>query len=228
MSSSGIFRRVDHVRTDVSDERSDSIIGVTRISELWTTLTVTSNRRTLPKILLSPWWRRRYVPSKRQFLHGTHGVTSQKTAFFIISAVKTSSALLVPLQFLSPIKRKETRVTYDELHCFGKKIFYVLNIFEMNISLLIEHAQMICLSSSIRWTQNLSSQGNHSYNFGWAVEGFTSTGKHQKSSSLGAFQISRFSIVTANRTKNHFVITVRNGFRAAKLSVPLIHNRSTL
>jgi hypothetical protein len=35
------------VRTDVSEERSASIIRVTRISELGTTLAVTSNRRTL-------------------------------------------------------------------------------------------------------------------------------------------------------------------------------------
>jgi hypothetical protein len=35
------------VRTDVSDEFSDTIIRVTRISELETTLAVTSNRRTL-------------------------------------------------------------------------------------------------------------------------------------------------------------------------------------
>jgi hypothetical protein len=35
------------VRTDISEERSASIIRVTRISELGTTLSVTSNRRTL-------------------------------------------------------------------------------------------------------------------------------------------------------------------------------------
>jgi hypothetical protein len=37
------------VRTDVSEELSTSIIGVTRISELGTTLAVTSNERTLQR-----------------------------------------------------------------------------------------------------------------------------------------------------------------------------------
>jgi hypothetical protein len=40
---------------------------------------------------LSPWWRRRQVPPKRRFLQELHGVTSQKTQFFIVTAVKTSN-----------------------------------------------------------------------------------------------------------------------------------------
>jgi hypothetical protein len=47
MSSSAMLRRVALVRTDVSEKLSASIIKVTRIGELGTTLTVTSNRRTL-------------------------------------------------------------------------------------------------------------------------------------------------------------------------------------
>jgi hypothetical protein len=42
-----MLRRVTLVRTDVSEELSASIIRVTIIDELWKTLTVTSNRRTL-------------------------------------------------------------------------------------------------------------------------------------------------------------------------------------
>jgi hypothetical protein len=46
MSPSGMLRRVALVRTDVSEELSDSFIRVTRIGELGTTLAVTSNRLT--------------------------------------------------------------------------------------------------------------------------------------------------------------------------------------
>jgi hypothetical protein len=45
MVSSGMLRRVAHVRTDVSEELSASI-RVTRIGELGTMLALTSNRRT--------------------------------------------------------------------------------------------------------------------------------------------------------------------------------------
>jgi hypothetical protein len=47
MASSGMLRRVALVRTDVMEELSASFIRVTRISELGTTLAVTSNRRRL-------------------------------------------------------------------------------------------------------------------------------------------------------------------------------------
>jgi hypothetical protein len=42
-----MLRRVAIVRTDVLEERSASIIRVTRIGQAETSLTVTSNRRTL-------------------------------------------------------------------------------------------------------------------------------------------------------------------------------------
>jgi hypothetical protein len=47
MVSSGMLRRVNLVRTDVSGELSASLIRVTRIGELGTTLAVISSRRTL-------------------------------------------------------------------------------------------------------------------------------------------------------------------------------------
>jgi hypothetical protein len=47
MASSGMLRRVALVRTDISEELSAFFIRVTRICELGTALTVTSNRRTL-------------------------------------------------------------------------------------------------------------------------------------------------------------------------------------
>jgi hypothetical protein len=47
MPSSVMLRLVALVKTDTSEERSASIIRVTRIGELGTKLSVTSNRRTL-------------------------------------------------------------------------------------------------------------------------------------------------------------------------------------
>jgi hypothetical protein len=37
--------------------------------------------------------RRRYVPMKRRFLHEPHGVSSQMTPFFIVTAVKASNLI---------------------------------------------------------------------------------------------------------------------------------------
>jgi hypothetical protein len=45
MVYSGMLRHVDLVRTDVSEEISNSFIRVTRIDELGTTLALNSNRR---------------------------------------------------------------------------------------------------------------------------------------------------------------------------------------
>jgi hypothetical protein len=78
MLSSGMLRHVALVGTDVSEEHSTSIIRVTSIGELGTTLAVTSNRRTLRRNTV-----RRYVSPKRRFLQEPHGVTPQKTAFFV-------------------------------------------------------------------------------------------------------------------------------------------------
>jgi hypothetical protein len=63
-----MLRRVALVRTDVSDELSAYFIRVTRIGDLGTTLA-----------------------PKRRFLQEPHCVTSQKTTFFIVTAVKTSN-----------------------------------------------------------------------------------------------------------------------------------------
>jgi hypothetical protein len=74
MVSSGLLRRVALVRTDVSEEPGASFFRVTKIGELGKTQAATSNRRTL---------RRNTVPPKRQFLQEPHGVTTQKTPFFM-------------------------------------------------------------------------------------------------------------------------------------------------
>jgi hypothetical protein len=85
-----MLRRVALVRTDVSEERVSSIIRVTRIAEPGT-LAVTSNRSKL----------RRNVPPNRPFLQESHGVTSQKKAFFVVTAVKTSNFTKSYIVFLA-------------------------------------------------------------------------------------------------------------------------------
>jgi hypothetical protein len=77
MVSSGLLRLVALVRTDVSEESGASFIRVTKIGELGTTQAATSNRRT----------------------QEPHGVTTPKTPFFIVTAVKTSN--LTCLTFVS-------------------------------------------------------------------------------------------------------------------------------
>jgi hypothetical protein len=76
--------RVALVRRDGSEELSASFIRVTRIGELGRTLAATSNRRTLQRNTNTTWYW--YF-----FLQEPHGVTSQKTPFFIVTAVKTSN-----------------------------------------------------------------------------------------------------------------------------------------
>jgi hypothetical protein len=102
MVSSGMLRCVALVETHVSEERSASFIKVTRIGELGTTLAVTSNRllRSMCRLLVTASVvpsSSILVPPKRRFLQEPHGVTSQKTPFFIVTAVKTSNLTLIHL-----------------------------------------------------------------------------------------------------------------------------------
>jgi hypothetical protein len=83
MMSSGMFRRVALVSTDVSEEISASFIKVTRIGELGTTLALTSNRRRLMKEALSF--------SETSVLTRATRRTSHKTAFFIVTVMKASN-----------------------------------------------------------------------------------------------------------------------------------------
>jgi hypothetical protein len=83
MVSSGLLRRVALVRTAFSEEPGTSFITVTKIGELGTTQAANSNRRTLR--------RRRQVLPKRRFLQQPHGVTTQKSPFFVVTSVKTSN-----------------------------------------------------------------------------------------------------------------------------------------
>jgi hypothetical protein len=53
MASSGTLRHIALVRTDVSEEFSTSVVRVPRISELGTTLAITSNRSRYEEEMLS-------------------------------------------------------------------------------------------------------------------------------------------------------------------------------
>jgi hypothetical protein len=81
-----MLRREVLVKSDVSEELSASMRRVTRIGELGT-LVATSNRRTLLVAAVT------LLMEAIHFLHETHGVTSQKTEFFIDTAVKTSNLI---------------------------------------------------------------------------------------------------------------------------------------
>jgi hypothetical protein len=87
MAFSGMLRRVVLLRIDVSEGPSASFISVIRIGELGTTLAVTSNRRTLRR---NTWYQ---IPPEPRFLQEPHGLSSQQTPFFIVTAVKTSNLI---------------------------------------------------------------------------------------------------------------------------------------
>jgi hypothetical protein len=77
------------VRTDVSKEVSSSFIRMTRIGKLGTML-VTASVVPSSLILVTPM-EEALSSSKRRFLQEQHDITSQKTPFFIVTAVKTSN-----------------------------------------------------------------------------------------------------------------------------------------
>jgi hypothetical protein len=89
-----MWRRVSLVRTDVSEERTASIIRVTIIGKL--RLLVTANVPSSP-ILFTLWWKR-YMPPKRRFLQESQDVTSEKAAFsnrFLIRCPSETESLPV-------------------------------------------------------------------------------------------------------------------------------------
>jgi hypothetical protein len=95
MASSGTLRRVSLVRTDVSEEPSASFIRVTRIGELGTMLVTAS---VVPcSLILVTLMKETLRSPKRRFLQEPHGVTFQKTPFFMVTAVNASNLTLVPL-----------------------------------------------------------------------------------------------------------------------------------
>jgi hypothetical protein len=82
---SGMWRLVDLVWTDVSEELIASIFRVEKSARAYFHLLTLVPRS---RIFL-PWRWRRYAPPKRRFTQDIHGATSQKTAFLIVTAMKT-------------------------------------------------------------------------------------------------------------------------------------------
>jgi hypothetical protein len=72
------------VRNDVSAVPGVSVIRVTKIGELV----------------------HRQVPPKRRFLQEPHGVTTQKTPFFIVTVVKTSNLTKYNIIILFMVEQK--------------------------------------------------------------------------------------------------------------------------
>jgi hypothetical protein len=75
MPAFGMLRRVVHVRTNVSEKRSASIIMVRRMLELGSTSEVTSNQRAM---------------RRNTILQIPHSPSSNKTAFFIANIIQRS------------------------------------------------------------------------------------------------------------------------------------------
>jgi hypothetical protein len=128
LPSSAMLRRMALVRTDVPQELSASIIRVTRIGEIGSVsrLLVTANVVPSSPILITLMMGR-HVPLKRRHLQEPHGVTSQKTAFFIVTDVKTSN--LTRMQLKSTLNNLRTCMStnsYKMLRCSCKLYCRVL------------------------------------------------------------------------------------------------------
>jgi hypothetical protein len=82
MPSFGMLHCVTLVRTDVLEKRIASIIRVRRLGQLGTTLAITSNLSTLQRNICNS--------DDGDDIFFRSDVTSQKTTFFIVTAVKTS------------------------------------------------------------------------------------------------------------------------------------------
>jgi hypothetical protein len=101
MPSSCMLRRLALVRPNILEECIASIVRVTIIGEIGTVwhiglihsvirLVVTANVVHTSPILVTLMMEA-IVPTKRRFLQEPHNIASQKTAFFIVTTMKTSN-----------------------------------------------------------------------------------------------------------------------------------------
>jgi hypothetical protein len=121
---------------------------MTRIGELGTTLAVTSNRSTLRRNAYHLDYGSDTFPPKLWSLQEPHGVTSQKTAFSIVTAVKTSNltvhAVFVAYQYSGDGKPvgestqlfiSQTEQVHEAFGCYAEVIGTDSNAITCEISL---------------------------------------------------------------------------------------------
>jgi hypothetical protein len=102
----------------------------------------------------SPSWCRRYVPPKRRFLQESRGVTSQTTAFFIVTAVKNPKCYIPLTAWVLQRRGNVSPVRYEVEGnsngcCRVKKIAGRRSFRELN-----------CRTSSIFWLGSMLSKYN--------------------------------------------------------------------
>jgi hypothetical protein len=87
-------------------------------------LTLVPRSRSFP-----PWRWRRYINPKRQFTQDLHGATSQKTTFFIVTAVKTSNLT----QLYDCLENGGASIfhKYMGLHGLSQRYIYSLYIYKI-------------------------------------------------------------------------------------------------
>jgi hypothetical protein len=93
MPSYGMWSCVDLVWTDLWEKCIASIFRLEKSAKFCRQLLTL-----VPRSRIFPLWRwTRYVPPKGRCTQDLHSATSQKTAFFIVTAVKTSDVTNIPL-----------------------------------------------------------------------------------------------------------------------------------
>jgi hypothetical protein len=106
MASSRMWCRVNLVWTDVSE------VCITSIFRVEKSVVCSHLLKPVPRSrIFLPWRWRRYVPPKRRFTQDKHDATSKKTAFFIVTAVKTSNLT----QDTSLIRKGRINCIYNNL-----------------------------------------------------------------------------------------------------------------
>jgi hypothetical protein len=117
MSSSGMLRRATLIRTDVSEEHIASIIRISRIGELATTLTETSNRRTLRRNTMTVHARttRRNIP-KDDILR-SHRHENLKSYIALTSVALYQKRNVFPLRYelISYLTSNLTKISHNLL-----------------------------------------------------------------------------------------------------------------